>query len=166
MAKRRSTGVETLRQFTQRLHREGLFEEWQERTRSLMDSDGLTLAEARDRLASEFGAPHGILKTGHSQEVRNEDGNYIETLNWVAGSLGWLKEGRPVSRLDAPGSKAWGLFQWASQDEKSQDKFWAMWSACNKRAVDDTAGVLTDLQATEAELLAMLEEVRAESERV
>lgn len=158
--------TETLRQFTQRMHREGLFDDWIERQRKLMDEEGISREEARDRLAPEYGAPRGIRKPGNPERIRDEDGNYVETMNWVAAALGQSKEGRPVKRQDAPGPRAWALFQWANQDDKAQDKFWSMWSTCNKKAVDDTAGLLTELQATEGELLAMLEEVRIASESV
>lgn len=160
-------GMETTRQFNSRLHHEGRWDEYEAEARDLMASEGIRMPEARERLAAKYGAKFGVLPMSAAEGFRDEDGSYLETMDWVARALGWAKEGRPVSRLDAPGPKTWAMFQWAGGDDKSQDKFWAMYTqAHNKSQAAETSEGDVETERSVGELEAMLREVNVEAAEI
>jgi hypothetical protein len=93
-------------------------------------------------------------------ELRDEDGNFLDVLNWACQALGWLEEGRPVLRSDAPGPKAWALFQWAQTDTKSRKEFFTLWASASKKASGEDTGEAVEVARQEGELMSMLQELQ------
>jgi len=160
----------------------GRWAEFRDRRRELI-AGGLSKLEATERLLPEFiGEPAPGAESGGGEcesspepaeeegsvsvepfEFESEDGSYLETMEWVCGALGRADGGERVVAMDAPGPKAWALFQWASTDSRTRKEFFGLWSQANRRQAEEEGASLAESRKQEAELESMLDEIAAET---
>ena len=96
------------------------------------------------------------------EHYQDADGGYLDVLDWCCKALGWHEVGKPISRLDAPGPRSWGLYIWAATDTKSRKEFFSLWTAAHKResSGEDESAMAEESRRQMAELEAMLVELR------
>lgn len=168
--------VETVRDFNARLRKEGRWNEYSYRARTLRDeSEGtLTLAQAQARLRPQYppleGAIQPMLGVGLDSPVCLEwdddcnEGSFFEVLEWVSRALGQTDAGAQLKAGNAPGPQTWGLFSWA---RKNREKFYAAFHKEQVRqsalAEGDTIGARRTKFQVE-EINDMLSELRSESD--
>ncbi len=160
-------GEESVKEFNQRLHREKRYLEFQSRVAELQVKEGLKYAEARQRLAPEFG-PGGqpavvVEKEKPTKAPMGRDWNYFEVLDWVCKSLGKQKRGYEVKSGGAPNDQAWAIFQWAGSSSEHEESFYKMWIGESRRQTVTADEAKREGNKQQAELEQMLKEVCEES---
>ncbi len=160
-------GIETVRDFNRRLNLEGRYDEMladakAEVARAKAAGRPISFDDARNLVAEKYGAKC-VMPKGAAKGYPEADLPYLETLDWVCQALGKMRERLPVTRLDAPGPKAWALYEWAKTDDRTQKEFFAMWTTACKRSEEAKQEGRAEVKRQDAELEAMLDEIEEDS---
>lgn len=159
----------------------GLWEEAtsrREQIRNELRQSGMTRREASqeawERLAEEYrqvlepqsSAVPGLAQEpvegagGDAGDFPDDDGSYLDVLDWVLEALSMEDEGIRIPRSSCPGPKSWAIFSWARVNRRTRGDFIALWTSANKRAAEsDAEGDKAESLKQQAELIAMLEEL-------
>jgi hypothetical protein len=159
-------GEESVKEFNQRLHREKRYLEFQLRVAELQEKEGLKYAEARQRLAPEFGPggqPSVVEKEKPTKAPMGRDWSYYEVLDWVCKTLGRQKRGHEVKSGGAPNDQAWAIFCWAGSAPEHEESFYKMWISESRRQTATVDEENREGKKQRAELEQMLREVAEEA---